>query len=55
MGNRQLSSAANTVMDRNATREAEMVKETIEANPVVIFSKSSCPFCVRAKGRHFLI
>jgi hypothetical protein len=55
MGNRQLSSAANTVMDRSATREAEMVKETIEANPVVVFSKSSCPFCVRAKGRHFLI
>ncbi|XP_074660861.1 uncharacterized protein LOC141913279 [Tubulanus polymorphus] len=41
-----ISSSSNVDMN-SAT--AEYVKTTINGNPVVIFSKTTCPFCTMAK------
>ncbi|KAL8601884.1 hypothetical protein ACOMHN_020619 [Nucella lapillus] len=32
------------------SKEAQYVKDTVAANPVVVFSKSTCPFCRTAKS-----
>lgn len=40
---------SSSSLDMNC-QEAEMVKKTIESSPVVVFSKTQCPYCVQAKG-----
>lgn len=35
----------------DATEGTKMVKDSIAAHPICVFSKSSCPHCIRAKNR----
>ncbi|KAJ7541700.1 hypothetical protein O6H91_10G071500 [Diphasiastrum complanatum] len=46
-----LFSSSSSAVDADAQSAAlSLVKSTVDDHPIVIFSKSYCPYCKRAKG-----